>query len=222
MRTTTPTLPQMKAIFWCLGERRRQARAITTALSPLRTMLMTLICASEISASDKPGISIGQDPFLMGDGHPGAACLSTPAVSPARSLTILNRTFQEPDLCAINPPYKACKESGCGGLVPLRRPRRPLRFETLEGAENLFAQPCHFLAFGGDLDAPALGEHHRRAHRVGETAQQSRDGGLREAQLVGCARDPTQAQAGLESDELRKQSVAKERTETWTGHGRSP
>src|SRR5690349_19849816 len=68
----------MNAIFWCLGERRRQARAITTALSPLRTMLMTLICASEISASDMPGISIGQDPFLMADGQRGQPVSARP------------------------------------------------------------------------------------------------------------------------------------------------
>src|SRR5690348_9456893 len=105
-----------------------------------------------------------------------------------------------------------------GGLPsPLQR---AFLVEASERAEDLLAEQRHVLAGARELDAPALREHHRRADRLGETAQQPRDRRLRKAELLGCARDAAQAQASFERDELWKQSVAEIASKTRVRHGR--
>jgi hypothetical protein len=74
----------------------------------------------------------------------------------------------------------------------------------------------------GELDAAATRAQHRLAHRVGELAQQPRDGGLRERELVGGARDAAQAHAGLEGDQLGKHAVAEIAAKSRSGHVPSP
>jgi hypothetical protein len=59
------------------------------------------------------------------------------------------------------------------------------------------------------------------AHRIRELAQQARDGGLRERELLGGARHAAQAHAGLEGDELREETVAEVTSHRVRAHGGS-
>jgi len=70
----------------------------------------------------------------------------------------------------------------------------------------------------GRLDATVADRGDRAAHRLRELAQQRRDRGLRDAQLLGGARDAAQAHGGLEGEQLRQESVAEETSEAGAGH----
>src|SRR5689334_3998752 len=67
----------MKAFRCCLGGRLRQASAITTALSPLSTTLMTAILTSAIQISGSVRVAsmavllLAEDRHLDGDGDVG-------------------------------------------------------------------------------------------------------------------------------------------------------
>src|SRR3982751_2304896 len=51
IRTTMPPVPTMNALRWSRGASERHASAITTALSPLSTTLMTAILNSAVHIS---------------------------------------------------------------------------------------------------------------------------------------------------------------------------
>jgi hypothetical protein len=72
------------------------------------------------------------------------------------------------------------------------------------------------------LDAAVADGGHRAAHRIGELAQHARDGGLREAELLGGAGDGAEAHARLEGQELGKEAVTEETPVTHAGHVQDP
>ena len=100
-----------------------------------------------------------------------------------------------------------------------RRGDLALHVEALERREHLVAQHQHLLPERGGLDAPVAQLRDGRAERVGELADQARDGGLRERELLGGARDAAVADARLERNELGQHAMAKISPQADTGHG---
>ena len=100
-----------------------------------------------------------------------------------------------------------------------RRGRLALHVEVLEGREELVAQPEHLVAERGRLDAAVAQLGHRGAERLGQLADETRHGGLRERQLLVLARDAAEADTRLECDELGEHAVAKISPQPDTGHG---
>ena len=70
-----PPVPTTKACFCCLCGSERQASAITTALSPLSTTLITAILNNAVQVSGLVSVSsMLAPPFVVGEAKlPGAA-----------------------------------------------------------------------------------------------------------------------------------------------------
>ena len=100
-------------------------------------------------------------------------------------------------------------------------PRGPLAFhvEALERHEDFMAEREQLAPEGGGLDAPVAQLRHRRAERIGELADEARNRGLRERQLLGRACHAAVAHARLECDELGKHAVAKIPSQSDASHG---
>jgi hypothetical protein len=119
---------------------------------------------------------------------------------------------------ACTPGWRRGHRRDAQHLGPRNAQRREPRLGAAQQGEQLAAHRVQLAPRGGEGEAAALRLEQRRVERLRELLQLDRDGGLREVQLLGGARDAAQARDRLEHDELREHAVPEEPAQGGTGH----